>query len=76
VTDVIRPKTTYTDEQKRLRAAAIDKAQAAERAEEEAWEAIKAARDAGVLDTDLCGDMTPARFNRATLNRKYGPRPR
>ena len=74
MTDVIRPKTTYTDEQKRLRAVAIEKAQAAERAEEEAWQAIKEARDAKVLDTDLCGDDTPPRFNRATLNRKFGPR--
>lgn len=75
MTDVIRPKTTYTDEQRQLLAAALTKAQAAERAEDEAWEAINAARRAGVLDTDLTGDRTPPRFNRATLNRRYGPRP-
>ncbi len=72
---VPRPKTVYTDEQQALLAAAIEKAQNAERAEDEAWEAIKAARDAKVLDTDLTGDNTPKRFNRATLNRKYGSRP-
>ncbi|MEU5549189.1 hypothetical protein ABZ738_05420 [Micromonospora sp. NPDC047793] len=75
MTDVIRPKTIYTDEQKRLLATAIELAQAAEAAETAAWEAIKAARDARVLDTDLTGDDTPARFNRATLNRRYGARP-
>lgn len=75
MTDVIRPKTTYTDEQRRLLAIAIEKAQAAERAEDEAWEAIRVAREAKVLDTDLTGDQTPPRFNRATLNRKFGPRP-
>ncbi|MEW2474595.1 hypothetical protein AB0875_12470 [Micromonospora gifhornensis] len=75
MTDVIRPKTTYTDEQRRLRDAAIKAAQAAEAAETKAWEAIKVARDAGVLDTDLTGEETPPRFNRATLNRKYGARP-
>lgn len=75
MTDVIRPRTVYDDEQRRLRDAAIKAAQAAEAAETEAWEAIKAARDAGVLDTDLTGKETPARFNRATLNRRYGPRP-
>lgn len=74
MSQVIRPKTVYDDEQKRLLAAAIKKAEAAERAEEEAWAAIKAARDARVLDTDLTGDATPPRFNRATLNRRFGPR--
>lgn len=74
MTTVPRPKTVYTDEQQALLAAAIEKAQNAERAEDEAWEAIKAARDAKVLDTDLTGEDTPPRFNRATLNRRYGPR--
>lgn len=75
MTVVIRPKTLYDDVQKRLLAVALKKAEAAERAEEEAWAAIKAARDAKVLDTDLTGEATGPRFNRATLNRKYGPRP-
>ena len=75
MTTVIRPKTTYTDEQRRLLAVAIEKAQAAERAEDEAWEAIRAAREAKVLDTDLTDDRTPKRFNRATLHRRYGARP-
>ncbi|MGC5018997.1 hypothetical protein [Micromonospora sp. DT47] len=74
MTDVIRPKTVYTDEQKALLAEAVADAQAAEAAEEKAWQSIKRARDAKVLDTDLCGDETPPRFNRATLNRKFGPR--
>lgn len=74
MTDVIRPKTSYSEEQRQALAAAVAKAQAAERAEDEAWEAINAARRLGVLDTDLTGEQTPARFNRATLNRRYGPR--
>ena len=74
MTAVVRPKTVYDDEQERLRAIAVEKARAAEVAEDEAWQAIKAARDAKVLDTDLCGEDTPPRFNRATLNRKFGPR--
>jgi len=75
VTAVPRPKTVYTDEQQALLDAFIEKARNAERAEDEAWEALKAARDAKVLDTDLTGDDTPPRFNRATLNRRYGKRP-
>jgi hypothetical protein len=75
VTAVPRPKTVYTDEQQALLDAAVEKAQTAERAEDEAWEAIKKARDARVLDTDLTDERTPPRFNRATLNRRYGKRP-
>lgn len=75
MSDVIRPKTTYTDEQRRLLADAIELAQAAEQAEEKAWEAIRRAREAKVLDTDLTDERTPPRFNRATLNRRYGKRP-
>lgn len=74
MTDVIRPKTNYSEEQRQAFAAAVKKAQDAERAVDEAWEAINAARLIGVLDTDLTGEQTPPRFNRATLNRRYGPR--
>ena len=71
MTDVIRPKTVYTDEQKRLLAEAIADAQAADAAEEKAWRSIKRARDAKVLDTDLCEQTGRSR---ATLHRKFGPR--
>ncbi|WP_328339572.1 hypothetical protein [Micromonospora sp. NBC_00421] len=72
MTDVIRPKTQHTDEQRALLAAAVKAARTADEAEERAWQAIKAARDAGVLDTVLCEQTGRSR---ATLNRKYGPRP-
>lgn len=70
--DMIRPKTQHTDEQRALLAKAVKLARAADEAEERAWEAINEARKAGVLDTVLCEQ---AGRSRATLNRKYGPRP-
>jgi hypothetical protein len=71
VTDVIRPKTQHTEEQRRLLAEAVKAAQVADEAEERAWQAIKEARDAGVLDTLLCEQTGRSR---ATLNRRFGPR--
>ncbi|GLY21713.1 hypothetical protein [Micromonospora sp. NBRC 101691] len=72
MTDVIRPKTQHTEEQRALLAAAVKAAREADEAEERAWQAINEARKAGVLDTVLC-DQTGR--SRATLNRKFGPRP-
>ena len=71
MTDVIRPKTQHTEEQRAALAEAVKASREADEAEERAWEKIKAARDAGVLDTVLC-DQTGR--SRATLNRRYGPR--
>lgn len=73
MTAVIRPKVAMTAEQRALLATAVESARAADEAEERAWRDIKAARDAGVLDTVLCEET---RRSRATLNRKYGPRPK
>ena len=72
MTDVIRPKTQHTEEQRALLAQAVADARAADEAEERAWQSIKRARDAGVLDTVLCEQT---KRSRATLNRKYGKRP-
>ncbi|MEV1331110.1 hypothetical protein AB0J20_16210 [Micromonospora costi] len=68
---MIRPKTVLDEDQRRLLAAAVTKAQAADKAEDETWQAIKEARDAGVPDTVLCEQTGRSR---ATLNRKFGPR--
>ncbi|MGW4467459.1 hypothetical protein [Micromonospora sp. NPDC004704] len=72
MTDVIRPKIVHTEDQRALLAKAVAAARAADEAEEKAWEAIVEARQAGVLDTVLCEQTGRSR---ATLNRKYGPRP-
>lgn len=50
---------------------AVSAAQRADALKAQAWLSIKAARDAGVLDTDLCEQTGRSR---ATLHRKFGPR--
>jgi hypothetical protein len=79
VTNVPRPLTKLTQEQQKLLAEAVRKAQrsvqAQERADtvkEDAWQSLLAARNAGVPDDLLCKQTG---FSRATLNRKFGTRP-
>lgn len=79
MTAVPRPVTKLTDDQRKLLAEAIKAAAESDRAEREAeqikdaaWQAILAARNAGVPDDLLCKQTG---FSRATLNRKFGTRP-
>jgi hypothetical protein len=79
VTAVPRPVTKLTDDQQKLLAAAIKAAEESDKAQREAdeikeaaWQAILAARAAGVPDELICDETG---FSRATLNRKYGKRP-
>jgi hypothetical protein len=76
VPTVIRPTWRGTEEQRRLVeevSAAIEHAyQVSQDAEEAIWEKARNARAAGVPDTQLCRITG---LNRATLNRKLGPRP-
>ncbi|MET7867995.1 hypothetical protein [Micromonospora taraxaci] len=69
---VIRPTWTPTDEQ----AAAIEQAKqvwaAAEAAEDAAWKATQALRDAGVPDLAICERIE--QVSKPTLNRRLGPR--
>lgn len=76
---VPRPNTKLTAEQQELLAAAIQAARksdeverAAEQQKVDAWQAILAARNAGVPDDLLCKQTG---FSRASLNRKFGARP-
>lgn len=78
MTVVPRPITKLTDEQQRLLAAAVEAARkskeadrAAEQLKADAWQAILAARNAGVPDEPLCDETG---FSRATLNRRFGTR--
>jgi hypothetical protein len=75
VRTVVRPSWRGSDEQRQLVDAvnaAIEEAEEVTRkADEKIWERARAARDAGVPDTQLCR-LTG--LNRATLNRKLGPR--
>lgn len=69
---MIRPTwTPTTDIQRRAIADAIQRAEAAARAEKLMWDAILEARELDVPDTVLC-ERTGV--SRATLNRKFGPR--
>lgn len=72
---VIRPTWRGSDEQRKLIAAvnkAIDRAEEVnKKAEAEIWARAKAARDAGVPDTQLC---KATGLNRSTMNRILGPR--
>jgi hypothetical protein len=79
VTAVPRPTTKLTDEQREKLSAAISEAQKsrearmiADTALDRAWQKILEAREAGVPDEMLCDETG---FSRATLNRKFGPRP-
>lgn len=79
MTIVPRPITKLSDDQQKLLDAAVEAAkksdQSHERAdadEKTAWQAILAARAAGVPDDRLCKETG---FNRSTLNRLYGKRP-
>jgi 8-oxo-dGTP diphosphatase len=76
VQSVIRPTWRGTDEQRKLIdevTVAIDHAvRVSQEAEEAIWEKARRAREAGVPDTQLCRITG---LNRATLNRKLGPRP-
>ncbi len=69
---VIRPAwTPADDEQRRLYAAAVRRAEEFRRAEAAMWEAMRAARESGVPDVPLCEGT---KQSRATLNRRFGPR--
>lgn len=72
---VIRPTWKGTDEQRKLVndvTAAIEHAErVTQEAEKAVWEKARKARAAGVPDTQLCRITG---LNRATLNRKLGPR--
>lgn len=79
MTIVPRPLTKLTDEQQELLRQAIEAAkksaqdqQSADASRDEAWRAILAARNGGVPDDVVCKQTG---FSRATLNRKFGPRP-
>jgi hypothetical protein len=70
---VIRPTwSPANDEQRRLLAEAERRAREFRRAEAAMWQAIVKAREADVPDTVLCERTEQSR---ATLNRRYGPRP-
>lgn len=79
MTAVPRPVTKLTDEQGKLLAEAIKAAKESNRAQKQAaeikdhaWQAILAARNAGIPDDLICKQTG---FSRATLNRKFGTRP-
>lgn len=69
---MIRPVVQLTVEQKAALVAAKKLADQHRKIEADMWAAIKAARDLGIADTRLCEETGQSR---ATLNRKYGPRP-
>lgn len=69
---MIRPVVQLTAEQKAALAAAKKLADQHRKIEADMWAAIKTARDLRVPDTRLCDETGQSR---ATLNRKYGPRP-
>lgn len=69
---MIRPVVQLTTEQKAALTTAKRLADRHREAETAMWAAIKTARDLGVPDTRLCDETGQSR---ATLNRKYGPRP-
>jgi len=78
VTIVPRPITKLSDDQQKLLDAAVkaakksDQSQAQADADKQtAWQAILAARAAGVPDDRLCDETG---FNRSTLNRLFGSR--
>jgi hypothetical protein len=71
VRTVVRPTWIGDDEQKRLVAAAKRAIARAERAETDAWTAIKLARDSGVPDTHLSAET---HIPRSTLIRRLGAR--
>lgn len=73
MTLVPRPTTKLTDEQRRLLDVAKESAQTYRTAEQQAWNDAIAARQAGVPDEMLCDETG---LSRATLNRRYGPRPK
>jgi len=80
VTTVPRPITKLTDDQQKLLDAAVEAARKSDASEaqaaadkETAWQAILAARAVGVPDDRLCDETG---FNRSTLNRRFGTRPR
>lgn len=68
---VARPVVRLNADQQRMLEEAVAAARRADQEEEETWQKIKAARDAGVPDTLLC---ERAKRSRATLNRRFGPR--
>lgn len=72
MTAVPRPITKLTDEQRRLLAVAVESARKFREAEQKAWDDAIVARKAGVPDEMLCDETG---LSRATLNRRFGPRP-
>ncbi|WDZ87172.1 hypothetical protein [Micromonospora cathayae] len=66
-----RPPTVLTLHQEEQLQAAVEASEQADEADRKLWEAIKAARAAGVPDMLLC---ERASVSRATLNRRLGPR--
>lgn len=70
--DMIRPAwTPDTTAQRRALDDAVREARRADRAVEQMWAAILAARQAGIPDTVICERTGQSR---ATLNRRYGRR--
>lgn len=68
-----RPRTILDRAQEAAIEEVLESAQKAREAGERAWIAAQAAREVGVPDTVLCNRTG---LNRATLNRKFGARPK
>lgn len=72
VRSMIRPAWQGEDWQLKLLAKAVALVDQSRQSEQSAWDAIQAARAAGVPDDVLCSDT---RISRSTLNRRLGKRP-